>query len=338
MVAALVVAGAAVRRRRRRPEPSSDHGESVDRRDHPAQRRRRPRLDGRTDRRSTDGRRRPGRCRRALDRPSVAEPRADRARGPAGHRHALRRPSRPGTCAPSRRHDGDEPRRADPVLDLVRRDDHRAASGACSGIAFSDGRRHAVRQLHEPRRRHPDRRVRDGRRRGRPRQPARAARRSTQPFANHNGGKIVFGPDGLLWSAWATAAAAATPTTRPRTPTTCSGKLLRIDPTRTERRPRLRHPGRQPVRRRRTGAGDRRTAAQPVAVPLRPGHRRPLDRRRRPERHRGDRLPPGRTDRPAPTSGGAATRARSVSRREPGRRAAPRRRCSRCATTTAGAR
>jgi glucose/arabinose dehydrogenase len=33
------------------------------------------------------------------------------------------------------------------------------------------------------------------------------------PFPNHNGGNLVFGPDEMLWIGWATAAVPGTPTT-----------------------------------------------------------------------------------------------------------------------------
>ena len=71
--------------------------------------------------------------------------------------------------------------------------------------------------------------------------------------------------------------------------------LARQDPAhRSEqalRRPRIRHPGRQPVRERRRAPGDLGLrAAQPVALHVRQGHRRPLDRGRGSGQVRRDRL------------------------------------------------
>ena len=60
-------------------------------------------------------------------------------------------------------------------------------------------------------------------------------------------------------------------------------------------RPRLHGAAGQPVRRRRRrrARGVVERPAQPVALLVRPRHRRPVDRRRRPERDRGDRRRPG---------------------------------------------
>ena len=81
------------------------------------------------------------------------------------------------------------------------------------------------------------------------------------------------GPTASCGSASATAAPPATRRAAPRTPTALLGKMFRLDVA----------PGE-------ADAGARRDrAAQPVALQLRPQDRRPLDRRRRPERGRGDR-------------------------------------------------
>lgn len=52
-----------------------------------------------------------------------------------------------------------------------------------------------------------------------------------QPFANHNGGHIVFGPDGDLWLGLGDGGAADDPENRAQDPDTPLGKVLRIDPT-----------------------------------------------------------------------------------------------------------
>ena len=83
------------------------------------------------------------------------------------------------------------------------------------------------------------------------------------------------------------------------------GKILRIDPSRRIGDERLRHPGRQPLRRRRRRHGPEiwlYGRAQPVALLLRP-RPRPLDRRRRPGRDRGDRPPPRRPTGRTPARG-----------------------------------
>ena len=51
-----------------------------------------------------------------------------------------------------------------------------------------------------------------------------------QPFANHNGGHILFGPDGLLWYGLGDGGASGDPEGRAQDPDTLLGKILRIDP------------------------------------------------------------------------------------------------------------
>ena len=51
-----------------------------------------------------------------------------------------------------------------------------------------------------------------------------------QPFANHNGGHILFGPDGLLWYGLGDGGASGDPEGRAQDPETLLGKILRIDP------------------------------------------------------------------------------------------------------------
>ena len=115
-----------------------------------------------------------------------------------------------------------------------------------------------------------------------------------QPYANHNGGDLTFGPDGMLYIGMGDGGSGGDPERR----ATDLGDAARQD---AAHRPdavggaAVHGPRRQPVRRRRRRrAGDLvERAAQPVAVLVRPGDRRPVDRRRRPERHRGDRRRPG---------------------------------------------
>ena len=112
-----------------------------------------------------------------------------------------------------------------------------------------------------------------------------------QPYSNHNGGNLAFGPDGYLYIGLGDGGSGG----RSRTATAsrcrpCSGKMLRIDAEADRRRP-VRHPGRQPVRRpgRRPPGDLGLRAAEPVALLVRPRDRRPVDRGRRPERPGGDR-------------------------------------------------
>jgi glucose/arabinose dehydrogenase len=112
------------------------------------------------------------------------------------------------------------------------------------------------------------------------------------PFGNHNGGQLTFGPDRRLYIAFGDGGSGGDPLGNGQSLDTLLGKILRIDP-----RP---GPVRQPVRgpRGRPARDLGLRAAQPLAFLVRPGHRRPVDRRRRPEHLRGGRLPAGRVGRP----------------------------------------
>ena len=55
-----------------------------------------------------------------------------------------------------------------------------------------------------------------------------------QPFPNHNGGHIAFGPDGALWLGLGDGGAADDPENRAQDPDTFLGKVLRIDPATNE--------------------------------------------------------------------------------------------------------
>jgi glucose/arabinose dehydrogenase len=50
-----------------------------------------------------------------------------------------------------------------------------------------------------------------------------------QPFANHNGGHLAFGPDGYLYIGLGDGGSGNDPQNRAQTPTTLLGKMLRID-------------------------------------------------------------------------------------------------------------
>ena len=130
--------------------------------------------------------------------------------------------------------------------------------------------------------------------------------RIDQPYANHNGGALAFGPDGLLWIAHGRRRLRRRPARQRPAPRHPPRQAAAHRPSPGGRRP-VRHPGRQPVRRRAGGRRARRDLglrpAQPVALLVRPGDRRPVDRRRRPG-HAGRRsTAAGRRRRAAPNFG-----------------------------------
>jgi glucose/arabinose dehydrogenase len=61
--------------------------------------------------------------------------------------------------------------------------------------------------------------------------------RLKQPSIRHNGGNIVFGPDGLLWVGFGDGSLGNDPMDKAQTLTTFHGKLLRINPTPDGARP-----------------------------------------------------------------------------------------------------
>jgi glucose/arabinose dehydrogenase len=52
-----------------------------------------------------------------------------------------------------------------------------------------------------------------------------------QPYANHNGGDVVFGPDGMLYIGMGDGGSGGDPERRATNPAELLGKLLRVDPT-----------------------------------------------------------------------------------------------------------
>ena len=128
-----------------------------------------------------------------------------------------------------------------------------------------------------------DRRVPGYRGRTRRRRPHRAVLLVIpQPFANHNGGMVEFGPTGSSTSGWATADRATIPATAPRT-NLLLGKILRIDVDHSNGAVPYSSPPDNPF----VGPTPGRTrsmptAPQPVALLLRPRDRPALRGRRRP--------------------------------------------------------
>jgi len=60
-------------------------------------------------------------------------------------------------------------------------------------------------------------------------QSAQQILRIDQPYANHNGGNIVFGPDGRLWVGMGDGCSGGDPENRAQNPDSLLGKLLRLD-------------------------------------------------------------------------------------------------------------
>ncbi len=100
-----------------------------------------------------------------------------------------------------------------------------------------------------------------------------------QPYANHNGGNIIFGPDGYLYIGFGDGGSAGDPQRHGLDLGTWLGKILRIDPRQNGDQP-YTVPADNPfVGPGRCQAGDLvLRAAQPLAVLVRRRHQRPVDR------------------------------------------------------------
>ena len=247
-------------------------------------------------------------ARRDVDAHQVADRDGTRA---SGDRRALRR-GQHGRCARGARRTASRA----PVLDITRPGPGRRRAGPARARVLA--RRHeALRPLLDAER--ATTRLDEYAIARRPAPTRRRAARSspsTQPQANHNGGQLVFGPDGLLYIGLGDGGGAGdqgaghTPRRQRAVVDTLLGKILRIDP-RARRDRAYTVPADNPFV---DGDGAARDLgvrpAQPVAVLVRPRDRRPLDRRRRPERRRGDRRRlPRRHDRRRRTSAGTCSRA-----------------------------
>ena len=135
-----------------------------------------------------------------------------------------------------------------------------------------------------------------------PRARARTLLRIDQPYANHNGGMLAFGPGRLPVHRHGRRRRRRRPAaTGPRTATRCWARCCASTSNARPATHRYAIPARQPLRR--PGRPRRDLAArpaQPVALLVRPRDRRPLDRRRRPGPLRGDRPRPPDTAGPRP--------------------------------------
>ena len=137
--------------------------------------------------------------------------------------------------------------------------------------------------------------------------PGRRVLTIAQPYVNHNGGDIAFGPDGFLYVGMGDGGSAGDPGNRAQSLNTLLGKILRINVNghtatrgylipssnpyvgRAGRDEIWSHPDLVP-----TAADLVVWPAQPVALLDRSGDRRAVDRRRGPESIRGGRpLPEG---------------------------------------------
>ena len=192
--------------------------------------------------------------------------------------------------------------------------------------------RAVLRLLHRQRRRPARRRVQARERRPRRRRlGAAGALQMADPESNHNGGLLLFGPDGQLYIGTGDGGGGGDQhgaRGNAQNLGSLLGKILRIDPRRVRRarrtRSRASNPFVGPLRRARRDL--RLRPAQPVALLVRPPHAATFDRRRRPGRGRGDRLRAQRAGRGANFGWRAVRGPRAATRRASRRRAT----CARC--------
>ena len=147
-----------------------------------------------------------------------------------------------------------------------------------------------------------------------------------QPFANHNGGNLAFGPDGYLYIGLGDGGSGNDPDHRAQNPTELLGKMLRIDVNVPDAHPTgYRDSARQSVRLGRPAARGRKSGRSACAIPWRYSlrrsgarrHRRAGHRRRRPEPIRRDRLRAARRAAAATTAGATAKGRTTTSRSLP---------------------
>ena len=131
--------------------------------------------------------------------------------------------------------------------------------------------------------------------------------RQPHPRFNHKGGQLQFGRDGKLYMGFGDGGGADDPDDNAQNLGVLLGKLLRIAPKAGGG---YSIPRRQPVRQAlgRARRDLRLRPAQPVPLLVRPPHRRARDRRRRPGRVRGGRLPARPRERAKRPAGGRELR------------------------------
>ena len=103
-----------------------------------------------------------------------------------------------------------------------------------------------------------------------------------QPFSNHNGGNLVFGPGGYLYIGMGDGGSGGDPGNRAQDTASCWARCSASTSTARSARSTTASRRRTPTS---AGAGATRSGSgppQPVAILVRPGDRRPVDRRRRP--------------------------------------------------------